>query len=115
MQSNNELGVRMNVSEEPTRLPPLLSGHSILDVVTLGMALPLFASYWIKHTSVPQAIFTLVYSWALASVIVVPLLIAAEITVISFARTDPKASRAHAFCASVAAAAAVIFLVARQL
>jgi predicted branched-subunit amino acid permease len=104
----------MNVSAEPTRLPPLLSGHRILDVATFGMALPLFASYWIKHTSIPRVIFPLVYSWALASVVVVPVLIAAEIAAICFARADPKVSRAHALFASVAAAAMAVFLVARQ-
>ena len=105
----------MSLSVEPQKASPLLSGHRVLDLITVGMTLPLFASYWIKHTLIPQAVGPLLYSWALVSVLVVPVLIVAQIAAIFVARTDRSVRRTHAFSACIAALGMAIFLVTRQL
>jgi hypothetical protein len=87
-----------------------------LNGLTVAMALPLFLTYWIKHTSLPSGEFAIFYTWALVSVIAVPVLIVAEfavVAVLNFRRPGSYRLGGHILATSIALAAEVVFLIAR--
>ena len=75
-------------------------GSPFLPKLTVLMSIPLYMQSLIKHDMVPSGIlFVLVYTWALVSLVVVPVLSLVEcwfVTRTWLVRHDPRALRWHA-------------------
>lgn len=65
----------------------------LLPMLVLAMSVPLFLGYAIKHTLFPGPLFVVMYSWAILSFVLMPLLWLAELVVVAKAGLGPPAGR----------------------
>jgi hypothetical protein len=97
----------------------MLMGNSRLPaILTVAFSVPLFFTYAIKHGLFPQGyVFVAMYSAALVSVVVVPILLTVELTFagVTFRRRRGEIFRWHAGAVLIAGIAEIVFLVARRL
>ena len=97
------------------RVPQQL--RSALNASTIAVALPLFATYGIKHTLFVPVVFVVLFTAGLVSVVAVPIAIIVQSTILAVPswRGSPCSIRSHLVALFIALLAEVSFVVSRVL